>query len=143
MEPSAADTGSALPFRPGFRIDVIDTLVLVAGAAGSLVAARTEWWMGALIAFAVGHFFLFCNVVRMARPLELGWSALFVTLSASTIVTGQPGWAIALGASLACTLAVVVIQLRRPSYHGIAWQRINPQLPAWWEAHGGLPVRSR
>jgi hypothetical protein len=30
--------------------------------------------------------------------------------------------------------AVVVLQMRKSSYHGIAWQRINPGLRAWWDA---------
>ena len=30
--------------------------------------------------------------------------------------------------------AVVVLQMRKSSYHGIASQRINPGLRAWWEA---------
>lgn len=121
-------------FKPGFRIDVIDTLVLIAGAAGTLWLAQVEWWMGLIVGFAVGHFFLFCNVFRVAKPLELTWSAIFVALAASTIVTGQPGWTVTVGVTLATTLIVIVAQVRKPSYHGIAWQRFNPGLLQWWEA---------
>ncbi len=122
------------PFNPGFRLDAIDTLVLVAGAAGAIFIAQMEWWMGLIVGFAVGHFFLFCNVFRVAKPLELTWSAIFVVLAGSTIATGQPGWLVTIATTLVATLAVIAMQLRKPSYHGIAWQRFNPRLPEWWES---------
>lgn len=125
------------PFRPGFRISAVDAAVLVAGSAGAAVAAQAEWWMGAVVAFVVGHFFLFCNVFRVARPLELAWAALFLAMAGSTITTGMPGWPATLAASLAATVVVIVVQVRRPSYHGIAWQRINPALPEWWAIQHG------
>jgi hypothetical protein len=123
-------------FKPGFRLDAIDTLVLVVGAAGVVLLAQVEWWMGLIIGFAVGHFFLFCNVFRVARPLELTWSVIFVVLAGSTIVTEQPGWAVTLGVTLVATLLVIVVQVRKPSYHGIGWQRLNPKLHEWWETQG-------
>jgi len=122
------------PFNPGFRLDAIDTLVLVAGAAGAIFLTRVEWWMGLIVGFAVGHFFIFCNVFRVAKPLELAWSAIFVVLAGSTIATGQPGWPVTIATTLVATLAVIVMQVRKPSYHGIAWQRFNPRLPEWWES---------
>ena len=121
------------PFKPGFRLDVIDVLVLVAGTTGTVLLAQVEWWMGLIVGFAVGHFFMFCNVFRVVKLLELTWSAIFVALAGSTIATGQPGWAVTLGATLAATLVVIMMQVRKPSYHGIAWQRLNPKLPEWWE----------
>ena len=121
-------------FDPGFRIDRIDVLVLVAGAFATVVLAGVEWWMGLVVGFAVGHFFLFCNVFRVGKPLELAWSAIFVVLSAGTIAAGQPGWPVTIAVTVAATLIVIVAQMRMPSYHGIAWQRLNPNLRAWWEA---------
>jgi hypothetical protein len=94
-----------------------------------------EFWWGFLVAFVVAHFFLFCNVVRMARPYELAWAAVFLPLASSTMLAGAPGWPVTTAASLAVTVAVVVLQMRRPSYHGVAWQRVNPGLPTWWEAN--------
>ena len=90
--------------------------------------------MGLIVGFAVGHFFLFCNVFRVARSLELAWSTLFVLLAGSTIVTERPGWPITLSISLVATLLVIVAQVRKPAYHGIAWQRFNPKLIEWWDA---------
>jgi hypothetical protein len=95
--------------------------------------------MGLIVGFAVGHFFLFCNVFRVARPLELAWSTLFVALAGSTIITKQPGWPLTIGATFVATLLVIAEQLRKPSYHGIAWQRLNPRLLEWWKAQGAGP----
>ncbi len=93
--------------------------------------------MGLVIGFAVGHFFLFCNVFRVARPLELSWAVLFVALAGSTISLEKPGWQVTIATSLVATLLVIVVQMRMPSYHGVAWQRINPELPQWWQRQGG------
>jgi hypothetical protein len=134
---------SAKVFKPGFRIDVIDSVVLVAGVIGAVAAAQVEWWMGLVIAYTVGHFFLFCNVFRMARPLELAWTALFIALAASTIATERPGWQITIAVSLLATVVIIVVQMRRPSYHGVAWQRINPNLRQWWEAQSSRPEESK
>jgi hypothetical protein len=134
---------STPPFKPGFRIDAVDSVVLVAGAIGSVAAAQVEWWMGLVIGFTVGHFFLFCNVFRMARPLELTWTALFIALAASTITMGKPGWQVTIAVSLLATVVIIVVQMRRPSYHGVAWQRINPNLRKWWEAQSSGPEESK
>jgi hypothetical protein len=125
------------PFQPGFRISAMDIAVLIVGGAGAVFAAEAEWWLGVIVGFAVGHFFLFCNVFRVARPLELAWAGLYVVLAGSTIVMNQPGWPITLATSLVATLLVVGVQLRQPSYHGVGWHWINPELPQWWEAHAG------
>jgi hypothetical protein len=121
-------------FEPGFRLSRSDGWVLVLGTASALATAQIEWWMGAAIAFVVGHFFLFCNVFRMARRFELVWAALFVALSGSSALFGLPGWYASFGLSWLATLALVAAQLRQPSYHGILWQRVNPKLRDWWAA---------
>jgi hypothetical protein len=130
---------AAASFSPGFRLSLTDSAVILTGAIGTVLAAQVEWWMGASIGFVVGHFFLFCNVLRAARPLELAWSACFLALTITNIATGKPGWTATFGASLLVTLVVLMLQLRRPSYHGIAWQRINPGLLQWWESQHAAP----
>lgn len=121
-------------FMPGFRLSATDALVLTAGAAGSALAAQVEWWMGLVIGLAVGHFFLFCNEFRLDRPLELIWAAAFVALAGSAIATGEPGWPSTFGTTLLITVLVIAVQVRKPSYHGIGWQRLNPGLRRWWES---------
>lgn len=122
-------------FKAGCRLSMLDLGVLIGGAVGSIVAWQWTWWVGFVIAFVVAHFFLFCNIFRMSRPLELVWAAAFVAAAGGTVVTETPGWGVTVVGSLIVTVLVVAIEMRRPSYHGIAWQQLNPKLPGWWEAH--------
>src|SRR5262245_56032743 len=63
-------------FNPGFRLSKLDIGVLVVGTILAVVLWQETWWMGFIVAFVVCHFFLFCNIFRIARPLELIWSAV-------------------------------------------------------------------
>jgi hypothetical protein len=119
-------------FSPGFRLSALDVLILIAGMVAAGVVSMAVWWWGFVIAFVVGHFFLFCNVVRLARPLELLWSGIFVMLAVATVTMDIPGWPLTAGLSLIVTAVLVVVEMRGPSYHGVGWQWINPGLPAWW-----------
>jgi hypothetical protein len=122
-------------FAPGFRLSVMDGFALLCGVATAIVLSTIEWWMGFVLAFVLGHFFLFCNVVRLARPLELVWAGIFVIMAVATVAFGSPGWWVTALVSLFVTGVVVGIEMRKPSYHGVGWERINPGLTAWWEAH--------
>jgi hypothetical protein len=120
-------------FCPGFRLSKLDVFVLIAGTVAAGVATLFVWWVGYVIALVIGHFFLFCNVFRLARPLELAWAAVFVVLAGATVAVGWPGWLVTTLATLATTAIVVALEMRKPSYHGVLWQRINPGLKTWWE----------
>ncbi len=122
-------------FAPGFRLSRTDALVVLLGLAGGIAGASVEWWIGAAVALPVGNFFLFCNVFRIERMLELIWAVLYVTLAAGSLNWGMPSWPVTIGIASLVTLIVVGVGLRRPSYHGVGWQRINPGLPQWWAAH--------
>ena len=121
-------------FSPGFRLSVVDVFVLGGGTAAAIALSMSVWWWGFIPAYVLAHFFLFCNVMRMARPLELIWAGVFVLLAGATVVFGTPGWLVTALVSLLVTVVVVAVETRKPSYHGVGWQRINPGLPAWWEA---------
>lgn len=121
-------------FAPGFRLSVRDVVVIVIGIAAAAYLFRIEPWWSFIVVFVVAHFFLFCNVVRMARPLELIWAATFLALASATLLTEMPGWPVTASISLAVTVVVVALQLRKPSYHGLGWQRINPGLREWWSS---------
>lgn len=124
-------------FTPGFRFSWLDLGVLVIGAVAAVIASRLEPVAGFLIAYVLGHFFLFCNVFRISRRLEYLWAACFVVLAACTVIIGVPGW-IATGAGgLICAAVLITIEMRQPSYHGIGWQRINPGLRQWFEGRQG------
>jgi hypothetical protein len=125
-------------FQPGFRMSVIDGVVIVVGIVAAVGLWSTAWWLGFIVAFVVGHFFVFCNVFRVARPLELAWSGVFVVLTYCTVMFGRPTWAVMIGCSLLVTVVVVGLEMRKPSYHGVLWRRINPGLRRWWEAKRGV-----
>jgi hypothetical protein len=129
-----------LAFAPGFRLSVFDGFVLLGGVAGIIVLSMIVWWWGFVLGFVLGHFFLFCNVVRMARPLERFWGGAFVALAGATIVLETPGWLVTALLSLVLTGIVVVVMMRKPSYHGVGWKWINPGLPAWWESRMVKPA---
>ena len=123
-------------FRPGFRISEIDVGILMLGSVGSVLMARFDASLAVAIVFTVAHFFLFCNVLRMSRPLELAWAVLFVALAASTILVDFPSWTHTFMAMLAVTTILAVVHALRPSYHGAFWRQINPNLPDWWKNNG-------
>ena len=121
-------------FAPGFRFSILDAAILAFGGIAAIGCSTLDWWWGLVIAFVLGHFFLFCNIVRLARRLELTWAAAFLLLAAPTALTDKPGWLLTVALSLVVTLLVVAVEMRKPSYHGVGWQRINPDLPGWWES---------
>lgn len=127
-------------FAPGFRLSALDVFILAIGGVAALALAMVVWWWGFVVGFVLGHFFLFCNVVRLARPLELAWAGVFLALAAGTVALGVPGWPVTASVSLVATVVVVRVEMRKPSYHGLAWQWINPGLSAWgevWKAESG------
>jgi hypothetical protein len=126
-------------FRPGFRLSPLDVVVLIAGGVASGYAAGVDRWFGIAIAFVVLHFFLFCNVLRMSRPLELIWAGTFAALAIAAIVLSLLSWPLVLAMAAAVTVVVAVVEARRPSYHGVGWRTLNPRLPEWWRsaAEGG------
>jgi hypothetical protein len=122
-------------FNPGFRISEIDVGVLILGVLISVMVGRWDSSLALAVAFTVAHFFYFCNILRMARVLELGWAFLFTVLAGSTLVAGRPTWNETFLLMLAMTAILSVLQVRTPSYHGVLWKRLNPELPQWWAAN--------
>jgi hypothetical protein len=142
MVSSCSRYDSLAGFQPGFRLSFIDVVVLVIGATASAALWNAVWWIGFIVAFVVAHFFLFCNVFRIARPLELAWAGVFIALVYGTIAFSVPGWPAAIAGSLAVTVAVIALEMRKLSYHGVLWQRINPALPEWWSANPNSGLRA-
>ncbi len=122
-------------FRPGFRMAPTDAAVLIAGAVGAALAARVELAFGVALLLPVAMFFVFCNVVRMVRRLELVWAFAYAAGCVARSQWGWPTWPWLVVGSLVLALLLVGVQLRRADYHGVAWQRFNPSLPAWWAEH--------
>ena len=121
-------------FSPGFRFSVLDGIVLTIGTVATIGFAMINFWIGIAIGFVVLHFFLFCNILRMSRSLELLWAGIFTVLAILTMAE-LIIWPLAFTLSVLVTLFVAMIEARRPSYHGVAWRTLNPNLPEWWQAH--------
>lgn len=120
-------------FEPGFRISVGDGLILLAGGLAAGWAGSRLPVAGLLVGFVVGHFFLFCNVFRISRRPELIWAAVFSLSAALTLMTGIPGWQVTFAGSMVLAGILIAIEMRKPSYHGVGWKRINPNLREWWD----------
>jgi hypothetical protein len=97
-------------------------------------------WFGIAIAFVVLHFFLFCNVLRMSRSLELVWAGMFAAMAVGNLSFELLAWPWVFALASAITLVVAMIEIRRPSYHGIGWKQLNPGLPDWWKPRAGGEV---
>lgn len=124
----------ARKFQPGFRLSALDVCILIVGGVASAYAMTVDPWFGIAIVFVVLHFFLFCNVLRMSRPLELTWAGIFVGLAVATICWKLLSWPVTFAIASVVTLIVAFIETRRPSYHGVGWRKLNARLPEWWES---------
>ena len=123
---------SKLTFHPGFRLSEMDVGILILGICTSVLLARLDQWLGFALLFLLAHFFLFGNVLRMRRLLEILWAVVFVLLAGRTVHRGVPAWNYTLLAMFGVTSIVFVVQIFQPSYHGVLWKKINPNLRQWW-----------
>ena len=55
-------------------------------------------------------------------------------IAVGTISFDLLSWPWVFAISLAATFVVAVIEMRRPSYHGVGWKHLNPHLPEWWQS---------
>ena len=100
---------------------------------GGIIFGAQVWWLGVVIGFVVGHFFLFCNVFTIERKLELIWAAVFTVLTGSTALTQMPGWIVTFTSSFLVAVVLIYRESKKPHYHGIGWQHFNPGLRELWE----------
>ena len=76
---------SDLKFKPGFRLSILDILVLVVSFFGAFKVYELSAYMAFIILFVIGHFFIFCNVIRINWKSEIIWATFFVLLGASKV----------------------------------------------------------
>lgn len=124
-----------MDFKPGFRISRTDSAVLVVGFLCAAFCWQISALASLLLLFVLANFFAFCNVLRMSRPSELTWAAGFLLLSCSALRTGTPSWLLVLAIASTATIVLALLEMCKPSYHGVFWQRLNPELPAWFQQH--------
>jgi len=123
-----------LHFKPGFRLSFFDVMILAVGLIGAWLLRTIALDVSYILIFVVGHFFYFCNITRMSRISELIWAVCFVALVGVgvtyAIVTLYEAFAIA----VTITVLLTVLELYKPSYHGVFWSTFNPNLQAWFES---------
>jgi len=121
----------------GFRFFATDAIVLTVLAVGT----ATLWWMKNpawwLLPTVGGHFFLFCNIVRMRRAYELIWSALFLVNAVGWMAMGRFSSAMVLGCQWPITAVLVIAEMRSKWYHGIFARRVNPRLEEYLRGEWG------
>jgi hypothetical protein len=111
--------------KAGFRLNAVD-VAFIAAAAIATVLLRDRLGDGVwVIPFAVGHFFLFCNVFRVRRAYELAWVAIFFVNVSAWASAGRFSWLGVLAAQVPFTLLAIALEMRSRQYHGVGCRRIN------------------
>lgn len=105
--------------RHGLRFSRTDAAVLAAGAVLTWVLWRHLGQFALLVPVTLGHFLLFCNVFRVRRGVELLWAGVFVANFAAWALLGEFTWWGILGVQTPVTVAILVIEVRHPGYHGV------------------------
>lgn len=116
--------------RFGFRLFWYDLPVLAAACAGSWLLWPAAGLPAVLPALVVGHFFVFCNVVRMRRSYELAWAGVLCASALGWVVLGALPAAPALALPPLAAAGLIALEVRSPRYHGVAARRLNPALDA-------------
>jgi hypothetical protein len=111
--------------RAGFRLSRTDLAVIAGSIAGGIALWQFDPWMGAMLLITIGHFFLFCNIIRMRRSFELFWAATFVANTATLIAFSHLDWKMNLALQTPFTIILVGMEMVTERYHGIGWQLIN------------------
>lgn len=130
-------------FKPGFRLSTLDGAFLLASfvvvvplgkMASRAGETLSEVGAYALLGLPVIAFFLFCNVFHIRRSLELTWAALYVVLLLLAIAFHAIDWRAVATVALLGLAAAIAVDMKSPSYHGVGWRRVNPELPTWWNS---------
>lgn len=116
-------TSSGQPRTYGVRFSVADAVILVVGAALSWPLWHSIGTFALLLPVTLFHFFLFCNVFRIRRPAELLWGAIFVINFGVWALSGAFSWWPVLAIQTAVTAAILTVEVRQPTYHGIFSKR--------------------
>lgn len=104
---------------PSRRVRVSGTDWLVLWSALLLTIALDwrqypGWWLPGMV---VIHFFLFCNVFKVPRKLELLWAAAFLINTGVWLAVGRFDWLPVLLCQTPITLAAIGITLASRRHH--------------------------
>ncbi len=101
-------------------------------ATGTIVAVVVGSSLCWIIATPTAQFFLFCNVFRIRRFPELIWAGCYAVIVVVQTICSWPEL-VDLVAGFAVGALVIGLETRHPSYHGVMWQKFNPDLPGWYK----------
>jgi hypothetical protein len=116
------------PRNWGFRLSAADAIVIALTILGTYLGWRQVGSFVLVLPFVVGHFFLFCNVFRIRRQLELIWGAVFLLLCLAALLLRQFDIYWVTGLQLGTTVFLLFMEIRNPHYHGILARKLNPRL---------------
>ena len=102
----------------GFRLSPFDLVFLAVGVLAAVLTRGLPGDPSTLIGIVVGHFFLFCNVVRLRRSFELAWAGVFVALAVIGWGLGVQRWFVPLAFVTPYTVLLVLLEVRSGRYHG-------------------------
>ncbi len=112
--------------RAGFRFWWQDAVAIVLCALVTGLSWQLLGSVALLFPVTLGHFFLFCNVFRLRRSYELFWSILFLANIGFWLSRDELRWAEILALQTPLTIALILLEMRSPNYHGVFWARLNP-----------------
>lgn len=115
------------PRTSGFRCSWSDLVVLAACIPLTWWVWRTIGIMAGVIPFAVGHFFLFCNVFRIQRNREIVWAVLAVMQVTAWTLANALDWRWVLVVQTPITIVIIWLEMCGEKYHGICARHINPR----------------
>jgi hypothetical protein len=116
------------PRTSGFRCSLADAVVIAVFAGAAFLLWRLDnplWWMLAIVGC---HFFLFCNVFRIARRREFIWAGLFIFNVGAWAWFDNSAWIRVVLSQLPITAGLIIAEMREPGYHGVFATRLNQRL---------------
>lgn len=113
-------------WRPvaGLRFSVTDGIAIVLCALATWSAWPFLGEMAVVFPVVLGHFFLFCNVFRISRNLELLWSALFMCNVGIWAGLGSFVWMKILLTQTPVTILFIALTVFGEDYHGIGYSMV-------------------
>jgi hypothetical protein len=127
---------SVPPRSWGFRLSVTDIAVLALAVPATGLLWPVIGAMAGIIPMAVGHFFLFCNIVRIHRWKELVWAAVCLLNVGGWAACDRLWWPGILAVQTPLTVVLIATELRTRRYHGVWARRINPHLQDYLDGRG-------
>ncbi len=112
--------------RAGFRFWWQDGVAIVVCALLTWIGWRFLGPVVLLLPLTLGHFFLFCNVFRIRRSYEIYWTFVFLLNVGLWLYRGEINWPGMLAVQTPVTLAFILLEMKSPRYHGVLWDRLNP-----------------